>query len=163
MNDMHFIGIDPGLTGGLVVLKPDDTLDLYEIPQLVKGVVDYEALANIFKEIAKKPHFVLMEDVHAIPGAGAMQSFNFGQIVGAKRAFLQAFGLKHIMVTPKTWQKTAWEGVPIVKKANGKNDTKAMSFIAATRLFPNQKFLKSKDGLIDGALIAFHGKTTYGK
>jgi hypothetical protein len=46
-----------------------------------------------------------------------------------------------------------WQGVPVQQK-NGKNDTKATSLIAATRLFPNQKFLKSKDGQVDAALIA---------
>lgn len=160
---MIYAAIDPGLTGGIAILHENGKLELHEIPLLVKGIIDYDALADIFRYISNQDHFLIMEDVHAIPGAGAKQSFNFGQVVGAKKALLSAFRIKHAMVQPKTWQKLAWTGVPNIQKSTGGNDTKAMSLVAATRIFPDKKFLKSKDGLIDAALIAFYNKTTYGK
>jgi len=148
------------MTGGIAILKEDNTLELHEIPLIAKGHPDFKALAEIFRNIAAQPHFAILENVHAIPGAGAMQSFNFGQILGAKKALLASLNISHALVAPKIWQKTAWVGVPDLEK-NGKRDTKAMSLIAATRLFPNQKFFKSKDGLIDASLMAFYSKATY--
>jgi len=159
---MIHVGIDPGLSGAVAILKEDGKLEIYDIPLIAKGVPDLRGLADIFKKISEQEHFVVMEDVHAIPGAGAMQCFNFGAIVGAKRALLEAFHLRYARVAPKTWQKQMWVGVENLKKPDGKNDTKAMSLVAATRLFPNETFLKSKDGRVDAALIALYAKFTFG-
>ncbi len=68
-----------------------------------------------------------------------------------------------------------WQGVPLIQKIDGKKknkdgtqkmktDTKAMSLVAAQRIFPNESFLATErssvphDGLVDAALICEFGK-----
>ena len=157
---MKHWGVDPGKTGGIVSINDAGKVEYFEIPK-IGTEVDFQALSDIFENIAKEPHFLVLEDVHAVPKAGAMQSFNFGQILGAKKALLSAFKIRHTMVQPKAWQKLIWTGIPNMKKSDGKNDTKAMSYLAFQRLFPNEKVAKSKDGLIDAALMAMYSKLTY--
>ena len=87
------------------------------------------------------------------------------EIKGIKQGILVAMEVQYIMVAPKTWQATAWSGVPVQKKSTGKNDTKATSLLAARRLFPSETFLATErskvahDGLVDAALIAHHLKS----
>ena len=157
---MNFIGIDPGKSGCIAVLDKHDKLTYHEIPK-IGTEVDIRQLAETFRKLAVESHFVIMEDVHAVPGAGAAQGFNFGQIVGVKKALLIAMHMRHALVSPKTWQKLMWQGIPNMKKSDGKNDTKAMSYLAFQRIFPNETIAKSKDGHIDAALMAMYGKLTY--
>jgi len=119
-------------------------------------------LVEIINGYTSEPHFFCLENVHALPGASAGSSFSFGRTLGAKEAILVALKATFQKIAPKKWQSVVWEGIPNMKKPNGQNDTKAMSLLAAQRLFPNQKFLKSKDGLIDAALMAKYLELSYG-
>lgn len=158
---MKYIGIDPGKMGAVAILDESDNLRLLDIPR-IGNEIDIKGLFDIINEATSGDHIVGLEDVHAIPGAGAMQSFQFGRVLGMKEGILIGSGARYVKVAPKTWQKEMWQGVPPLKKANGKNDTKSSSLLAAMRWFPNQKFLKSKDGQVDAALLALYIKMRYG-
>lgn len=160
---MIYAGVDPGKSGAIAIIDSEniapDNITIYDIP-LIGSEIDFKELNEILKTIVTKEHFLVLENVHAIPGAGAMQSFNFGQTVGALKSNLMCLNIRHKLVTPKSWQKVLWEGTPI--QTNGsKNDTKATSMLAAQKWFPNTKFLKSKDGRIDAALIAMYARLTF--
>ena len=158
----YFIGIDPGKKGGIAVIdRKTSNLILHEIPR-IGSEVDVRELADIIAQYVNEPHLALLEDVHALPGASAGSSFSFGKTLGAKEAILVTLKASFQKVSPKTWQAVVWKGVPRMEKAGGKTDTKAMSFLAAQRLFPQQKFLKSKDGLVDAALMAKYLELSYG-
>jgi crossover junction endodeoxyribonuclease RuvC len=165
---MIYLGIDPGKTGGVAILKEDGTLELHTIPVIGKEV-DLKSLNEIIFNATREEHIVCLEDVHAIPGTGAGSNFEFGRIKGLKEGMLVGMQATYVMLAPKTWQKTMWAGVPLQKKAAGGNDTKATSLLAARRWFPKETFLatarssKPHDGLVDSALMAMCLKLTYGK
>jgi crossover junction endodeoxyribonuclease RuvC len=160
---MICIGIDPGLTGGIVALDSEtNQLELFKIPRLGKNDLNGPVLLEILKKYQHAQHILAIEDVHSIFGSSAAANFTFGKVAGMLEGVVVGAELSFTKVQPKAWQKVAWLGVPPLFK-NAKKDTKAMSYMAATRLFPKQKFLKTKDGIIDAALIAFYLKVTYAR
>jgi len=164
------IGIDPGSTGFISVFNNEYAKwTHYSIPLLGKEI-DLYALDKIFYQLStlsqqgNEVHCVI-EDVHAIFGSSAKSTFSFGKIVGVLQAFVIAHRIPYTLVTPKTWQKELWQGVAIQKKqsSTGKtqvNNTKAMSEIAAKRLFPDldlratERCKINHDGKIDSILLA---------
>ena len=156
------IGIDPGRNGFICVMK-DDTI-YYESIHLVGDKVDLHELYSVFARVATqgdKDLHCILEDVHAVFGSSAKSTFNFGWIVGVIETFLVCFYIPYTKVTPKVWQSEMWQGIPKITK-QGKNsaDTKAMSLLAAKRLFPNEdlrateRCTKPHDGLVDSLLLA---------
>ena len=135
--------------------------------------IDMVKLIDMLKAVAPLVKLCVMEDVHSIFGSSAGSNFQFGRVTGIMETALIAAGIIPYKVQPKAWQKIAWEGTEVVKLPTGrknkagkplfKNDTKATSLNAATRLFPNESFLatsRSKiphDGWVDAALIAYYG------
>ena len=136
--------------------------EYYPIP-LIKGEVNLHELADIFNIDASYVggmHCVI-EDVHALFGASAKSTFNFGWIVGALEAILVSNGIPYNKVSPKDWQKEMWQGIPkITKQGKNSTDTKAMSLLAAKRLFPNEdlrateRSVKPCHDKIDALLLA---------
>jgi hypothetical protein len=164
---MKYIGIDIGKNGGVAIIDEQNNLSLHTIPKIGKEV-DLIALFNIINNVTKTDHIVGMENVKALQKVGSTQSFNFGENKGQIEGLLVGMGASYIKVLPQTWQKVCWEGVPIQKKpGKTSNDTKAMSLLAARRLFPKESFLATErssvphDGLVDAALIAMYLKIKY--
>lgn len=162
----NYVGIDPGKSGGIVILSSDNELTLHKVPLIGGKVVDHYKIKEILSKV-ENGHFAL-EDVHSLPGVSAKANFSFGENKGEYRGLLIGLGLNYMEVQPKTWQKIAWEGIPVIKKPNKKTDTKAMSLLAAKRLFPAESFLATErssvphDGLVDAALIAYYLKCKIG-
>ena len=166
------IGIDPGKNGFICIHVSglddfDDKFTYYPIP-LINKEVDLKELCSCLVMDGKKidVHCVI-EDVHAIYGSSAKATFTFGWIVGVLEALLVAHEIPYTKVTPKVWQKEMWEGIPIQKKANKRTDTKAMSLLAAKRLFPNEDMRASErckvphDGKVDALLLAEYCKRKF--
>jgi hypothetical protein len=162
---MIYLGIDVGKSGGIAIIY-DNKLILHTIP-LIGKQVDLHTMFRIIKHYVSVDHIVAMEDVTSLQGVGAKQNFNFGENKGQIEGLLVGMSASYQKVAPKAWQKVIWEGVPIQKKANGSNDTKATSLLSARRLFPNETFLATPrssvphDGLIDAALIAKYLQIKY--
>lgn len=148
-------------------------IEFFEFPKIGKNV-DLHSLDEIFKGIKDLGGDLLfiMEDVHAIFGSSAKATFSFGHIVGALEVMLIANSIPFVLVQPKKWQKEMWEGVPLQKKSSstGKTkvtDTKAMSLIAAKRIFPNEDLRRNSrckvahDGKVDSLLIAEYARRNY--
>lgn len=160
------IGIDPGKTGAIAIKnKLDGTFKVVPIPVLGKEV-DLVSLSLFFKLLTIKCMNVkcAMEDVHAIYGSAAGSTFEFGYVNGVIEAMLVANDIPYTKVQPKKWQKEMWEGIPEQRKASktGKThpvDTKAMSLLAANRLFPGKDFRRTDrakvqdNNFVDAALI----------
>ena len=124
-------------------------------------------LNNFF--FLNKEHFInshaVIESVHALFGSAAKATFSFGYIAGVLETFLVAYSIPYTKVQPKAWQKVMWQGVQMIKKPSFSKktmvtDTKAMSEIAAKRLFPDIDFRKTErstrmdDNKIDSVLMA---------
>lgn len=163
----YYMGIDPGSKGFVTIINETGTPIVYFNFPKIKDKVDYSALALMFATIGAEydiKHAVL-EDVHAIQGSSAKGTFSFGFNLGFLEASLIFAFIPYTKIQPKKWQKMAWEGISLIKKASstGKTqvtDTKAMSLMAAKRLFPKEDLRvteRSKiahDGKVDSLLMA---------
>ena len=106
------IGIDPGLKGGIAVVKEGTLADLYDMPVVprVKGkgmqVNGYE-LAEIIGKQDKYDSIVKIENVHSMPGQGVSSTFKFGESFGIIIGVCQALSLKMEFITPSVWKRKA--------------------------------------------------------
>lgn len=166
MKHRYIIGIDPGHSGGLVVLKNGRVVSKLVMPKVGKDI-DFDKLGRFLRHFKKKGAVVYLEKVMGRGGGwGATQNFNFGQCYGAIMSAIAILKMRYILVSPATWQKIAFKGVPVIYKAGKKRktkDTKQMALMASKRLFPSVRFTKSErasvahDGLVDAVLIGYYG------
>ena len=110
---MKYIGIDPGLNGGIAIIDQDNNVKLC-VPMPVKnGEVDVRTLAvYIQNAIKESPTFAILEKVGAMPGQGVCAMFTFGQVVGEIKATLKMLKCPFEEVTPQKWKKCVLEGLP---------------------------------------------------
>lgn len=163
MKRIIYIGMDPGKSGGFSAIGEDNSV-IDKIPTPIVGKeFDVQSIKRFLNNFSDDIVHVGIENVHAIQSAGSSSNFTFGKGLGILIGVVEGMGLPYTMVTPVTWQKTAWSGIPIIKKGD-KKDTKGMSLVASRRLFPTENFLASSrskiphDGMIDATLIAYHIK-----
>lgn len=167
MKDKVYIGIDPGLKGFITVMNPDGSFEFFEMP-VDKNGLNARELNKLIENLCcdKRECEVVcgVEEVHAIFGASASSTFNFGYVLGAIHSAVYNTDWKIIRVSPKVWQKEMWSGiVPIRRKsASGKTeviDTKQTSILACHQLFPQvdlrrtDRSKKEDDNKCDSILI----------
>ena len=109
---MMVIGIDPGLTGAIAVLKDKKVLCLFDMPVMAEGKknkrqLNSAQLVNIIKKNIDKDDEISMvvEQVNAMPGQGVTSMFNFGQTFGAIKGVCAALDLPIFLVRPSKWKK----------------------------------------------------------
>ena len=159
---MIILGIDPGVSGAICVLKKGKILEVYEMPTMIDGKknkrqVNGAEVTNIFlkelnncKEYAK----VVVEQVNAMPGQGVTSMFNFGQSFGVLKGVCAALKLPIYFVRPVKWKKYF----------NLINSEKDASRTKAIEIFPyiSSKLSKKKDSnKADAILIASFFYETY--
>lgn len=179
MNGKTYIGIDPGKNGFISAYNEEVGFKFYPIP-LINKELDIQALDRYFTLIKSDfdindfddDSYCVIEDVHAKFGAAAGATFEFGYVCGILEGIVVARRIPYTKVAPKKWQKQMWEGVPLIQKpsSTGKtqvNDTKAMSLMAAKRMFPgidlreNERCKKPHDGKIDSLLLCEYCKRNF--
>lgn len=168
---MSVMGIDPGLTGGIVVLGEDrKLLAKYPIPSIITtkkmsggktkrtSAIDLNGLRKIFEEWADFIDVVYLEKVSAMPNQGVVSVFKFGRVFGILEAMVAAYKMPVVMVTPRTWCKTMHKGV------SPDLSPKAKSGVVLGRLFPEidlratERSKKPHEGMLDALLIAEYGR-----
>ena len=109
---MKIIGIDPGLSGAIAVMKNNKVLKIFEIPVMSEGKknkrqLNSAQLAKLLKENIKNGEevSVVVEQVNAMPGQGVTSMFNFGQTFGAIKGICAALSLPIFFVRPSKWKK----------------------------------------------------------
>lgn len=158
------IGIDNGINGGLVVLRPDRVakpLAMHNMPvtcRLKKKEVDLDKLEKLLAQFSPAD-IVIEEPPHHAPSVAAVRSLalNYGKIVGV----CHALRLPVHSADQRTWQRD------MLGKKIPKGTTKD---VAAARIkeiaHPSVCFVSPKgkrlDGLVDAYLIAhwFFSKNT---
>jgi crossover junction endodeoxyribonuclease RuvC len=164
----HYIGIDPGSHGYLVVIDQDGNC----IQSLAIEDSTDQDIAQFFHAWHEQNAVAVMEKVHSMPGQGVATTFAFGQNVGFLLGMLAAFQIPYTLVSPQKWQKAMWITDDMVysirKDKNGEDKRqvapKPTSINAATRLFPTTDLRKSErarnphDGKCDALLIALYAK-----
>ena len=109
---MKIIGIDPGLSGAIAVLKNNKVLNIFEIPVMSEGKknkrqLNSAQLVKLLKDNIKTDEevSVVVEQVNAMPGQGVTSMFNFGQTFGAIKGICAALSLPIFFVRPSKWKK----------------------------------------------------------
>lgn len=146
------IGIDPGVSGGIVILRDLNPMCWSRMPILKQGKssrVDGAALARILQPYYEKHAYV--ELVGAMPGQGVTSMFTFGHAAGSIDGVLSALGIPVTKVAPQAWKRRAG--------LIGKDKDAARS--RAIQLWPAWGALGKKgegQALADAALIARFGE-----
>lgn len=177
-NEEKFIlGIDPGLTGALVLVDKDGDLHkrfvmpTYETAKkrkVTKGKdkgktkigkqnhVDLIKLQMIFDQIAPMVKHAYLEKVGAMPGQGVVAMFTFGKVFGYCEAMLAANKIPYTLVAPQTWTKVEHVGSP--KDMKGKDRSRmVIQQNGLVELVTLEGEDKPHEGLIDAFLIARYG------
>lgn len=161
---MIYIGIDPGLNGGIAIMRPSG-IETVIMPTTTiikagkdKRVLDHDGLKEIFEVFKSVTCYATIEKQQAMTkqgikqGVGAMVTLGIGY--GALLQVLTDFGIPFEEVRAQVWQK-------VFGIANG--DTKAQALQVCQNLFPNLNLLATKKsrvphkGIVDAVLIMEYG------
>lgn len=161
---MIYLGIDPGLDGGLAFIRPAGeatAIDLHKTPIIGGRDYDVQDMKLILKEFPASAIFATIENQISMPGQGLTSTLQTGKGFGIWLGLLAGLEIPHQVVHAKQWQTKLFSGT------SPKLDTKARSEIVAKRLFPGADYRRSararvaNDGLTDAACIAEYGRRTH--
>ncbi len=130
---MIYVGIDPGASGGIVAIGPDNHVLVHtKCPDTVHD------LADIYRHICELPGRydscsikACIEAVHSMPGNSGRSMFTFGTNYGMHLGLLAANKIPYIKCTPSVWMKH-YGSMPRDKK-DRKNHIKQL----AQQLYPD--------------------------
>lgn len=155
-----FIGIDPGLTGGIVVLDPAGRVAHKQaVSRRADGELDVggmRELAAFASGPAGGPPLLVVEHVWAFSGQGVSSSFTFGKVTGVATGAAEAYlGVPARKAAPRTWQRAVLGPC---------GDTKAAAREFVVRRWPGESFRatdrsrRPHPGLVDAACIAEYAR-----
>ena len=147
----RLIGVDPGLSGALVVLDNNEPVEWELMPVMKVGTQNRVNGAAVYAFIAaSRCEHVYIESVHAMPKQGVSSTFNFGHAAGVVEGVVAAMSLPYTLVTPQYWKKHA--GLIGTEKDAAR--------ARAIQLWPKWKEIHKKikgQAYADAALIARYG------
>ena len=102
----NFLGIDPGLSGGIALISADGIAQAFQMPKTEGD------LARLFEQRIRPAQvsYCLLERVHAFPDSGVSGMFRFGRNTGLLIGLLLAHKIPFEEMEPRTWQKAL--GIP---------------------------------------------------
>jgi hypothetical protein len=158
MINKYYIGIDPGINGGFVVLDNNQSIiDKRIMPVLGKTKKEYDIhLICNFLEQYSLDSFTVLEKSQPHFRDGSKQGFKTGYGYGVLQGVLVALNMSYQLKAPKTWQKIIFEGLK-------SDDTKSASILFCKRKWPLEKWTatdrcsNAHDGMTDAACIALYG------
>lgn len=138
---MFYVGVDPGVSGGIGVLQPSQKnfSRCYKMPETETDIL------NLFQKLKAESNGeikALIEKVHATPIQGVKSAFMFGGSYYGLRMAMLATGISFEEVQPSKWQ--------LLLGCRTKGD-KNVSKNRAQELFPE---LKITHAVADALLIA---------
>ncbi len=160
MTQRPILGVDPGVTGALTLLWPDQSCRVIDMPTLEvkpRRVLDLAKLADIFDDLEKHRPAVWMEQVGPRPTDGCVAAFSFGGMYWGLRSMCAAHRLPLEVVAPVKWRRAIG-----LKAGDGKDASRAR----ASQLLPHASRnwpLVKHDGRAESALIALYGATVQPK
>lgn len=112
MKEIEFyIGLDPGIQGGLTIIDKDNNVSVYKNPikktiinKKQKNVYDLEEFLKILFPYKGKALF-LQEIVGVRPGEGGVSAFGFGKSAGYTIGLAVALEFIVIEISPIRWKK----------------------------------------------------------
>lgn len=132
-----YIGIDPGKSGGIAVIYPDEVC-VYPTPVSGKEYLEQD-MARLIP--ARNGVKAAIERQQAMPRQGGTSMFSIGLGYGLWRGMLAALMVPYVVVGPKDW-----------RKAVGLAGDKADAVALAQRMFPSvaDQLVGPQGGLRDG-------------
>jgi hypothetical protein len=159
---MIFIGIDNGLSGGIVAINEKQEIIGRCVMPVIKGKkTDYDIgkiynfLSRINDVFINQDIFVALEKAHVRPVSGKRACFMTGFGYGVMQGILKALGVSYEIVSPKDWQKEILKGM-------NTGDTKKDSIMFCKRKWPKEDWTaterskKEHDGLTDAGCMALY-------
>jgi len=132
-----YIGIDPGLSGGVAFVPESGTPWAHKMPETDRDLIDL--LRDSIRDMEAR---ATLELVHSSPQMGVKSAFTFGEGYGRLQMALTALGVPYERVRPQAWQKA----MGCLTKGD-----KNVSKRRAQELFPT---LKVTHAIADALLIA---------
>ena len=147
---MLVLGIDPGSSGGLVIVQKN----INALPEIIlairmptikiygKKIIDTKQIATKLQEYPID--VTIIEKVHAMPRQGVTSSFQFGRNFGGIETLSYLYSKRVDYVAPAVW-----------KKSLGLGPSKKESLDLARLKFgeSNLWHIKSNDGIAEAALL----------
>jgi len=157
MNATEIIAIDPGASGGIAILRPeeDDTPELRPMPKADTELRDLLADFAAARTNSRAPVRVVLERVPGFVAGMATPASALAKLhrqFGYIQGLCDAFRLPLRLVTPQQWQKAVGAGS---KREHG-DRWKAHLRDLAARLYPGVKGLTLKTA---DALLILHAAT----
>lgn len=156
----YLIGVDPGVSGAIVVLQSaacPDPVEWIRMPTIKQGKssrVDAAAVARFLADFDVGHAYI--EQVGAMPGQGVTSMFTFGHAAGVVEGVVVGQMIPITKVTPQAWKRRA--GLVGADKDAARS--------RAIQLWPSWAALGKKgegQALADAALIARYGDTSNGR
>ena len=139
---MVYVGIDPGINGGICLIFPDSKIHHIEIHKCPATIRDMADILDDWIDPSATVRAVI-EKVHAFPGQGVTSTFNFGKNFGIWLGILNGLRIPYVEVSPQKWMKV-YGSMPKDKK-DRKNHLKGL----AQSLYPQEKItLKTADAVL---------------
>lgn len=154
-NNMLFVGIDPGMNGGISFIKPEMDSDFIKAERCPKTVHEMAGVFEAGISLAESPDKIVLfvEHVWSFPGDGRVGAFRFGYNYGLWKGIASANEIDIYNVPPRRWQGAL--DVPDPLKGR---DRKKWLKEHAEGLFPN---IKVTFNTSDAILIANYAKECY--
>lgn len=161
---MRYIGIDPGLDGGVAILAPDENPQVFVMPVQPTGKGNGREV-NVGPFICNEWFHggcrVLLERQQPFPKQGGKSNYTTGYNYGKLISLLEAEAVAFEVVRPQEWQREFGIG--------GKGvDTKKQAALVAGRLFPcvelraPERCRTPHSGIVDALLIAEYWRRKQG-
>lgn len=157
---MIFIGVDPGKTGGLAIVRNGYCMGV--TPMLIAGKdVDFVEVAGWVRRMSASlcaNAIAYIEKVHAMPKQGVTSMFKFGFVTGGVHGVLAALKIPRHLVTPHAWKKEILAGTKKDKLA-------AIDYVRSAypdiSLLATPRSRKCHSGMADAVCIAEYGYRTH--
>ncbi len=159
---MMYIGVDLGLSGGIVILDENQrVIHKYVMPIIkIKGKSEYDikTIVQILQGIAIPAAiddikvYAVLEKSHVRPISGKRACFTNGFGYGLMQGILESIGISYEIVKPQTW----------MKELEIDSKDKKGSILFCQRKWPDvdwratERCTKVHDGLTDGAGLALY-------
>ena len=163
---MRFVGIDPGVSGGLAFFE-NGKLVLCEPMPVIEGPggteLDMTRIAEFLAATHGRADQIFIEKSQAIftkGGSSSIAAFNYGCGYGLLRGLCHGLGLPYYLIHPQKWQREL-----LGKFAKG--ESKGAAAIRAQQLFPrfmfraSERCKKNHEGMVDAALIGIYGQRAF--
>ena len=158
MITQYFIGIDTGVSGGLICMTSSGNILKKDVMPVIKignkNKIDPHALASWFKDYPLEHiRIVAIEEQRPMHKMGEVATFGMGRGYGIIEGVVATLELPYEIVRPVDWQREMFRGLP-------KGKTKDLSRQKAKQLFPSEDFRRTSkckiahDGLCDALLIS---------